>query len=138
MASTLPMAAVSAALHPLATRTADMVPRSSPETSMAAPDDCKQRKTDITCAQQDDRLVSSLDLVSLPRLTSCRVAVVFAIQSWLAESPEQKRTSTTPAYFQVGMSGKSGSLDEVETSTNGVAAMSLLVVGPTAKARTIG
>ncbi|KAF2034409.1 hypothetical protein EK21DRAFT_108031 [Setomelanomma holmii] len=32
------------------------------------------------------------------------VAVVFAIQSWLAESPEQKRTSSTPAYFQVGMS----------------------------------
>ncbi|KAG9187793.1 hypothetical protein G6011_05664 [Alternaria panax] len=32
------------------------------------------------------------------------VAVVFAIQSWLAETAEQKRTSTTPAYFQVGMS----------------------------------
>ncbi|KAH8623942.1 hypothetical protein IG631_21647 [Alternaria alternata] len=32
------------------------------------------------------------------------VAVVFAIQSWLAETPEQKRTSSTPAYFQVGMS----------------------------------
>ncbi|KAF2245084.1 hypothetical protein BU26DRAFT_462877 [Trematosphaeria pertusa] len=31
------------------------------------------------------------------------VAVVFALQSWLAESPEQKRTSTTPAYFSVGM-----------------------------------
>ncbi|OAL57023.1 translation initiation factor SU [Pyrenochaeta sp. DS3sAY3a] len=32
------------------------------------------------------------------------VAVVFAIQSWLAETPEQRRTSTTPAYFSVGMS----------------------------------
>merc|ERR1711964_239225 len=32
------------------------------------------------------------------------VAVVFTIQSWLAETPEQKKTSTTPAYFQVGMS----------------------------------
>ncbi|KAF2653974.1 SUI1-domain-containing protein [Lophiostoma macrostomum CBS 122681] len=31
------------------------------------------------------------------------VAVVFAMQSWLAESPEQKRTSSTPAYFSVGM-----------------------------------
>jgi hypothetical protein len=51
--------------------------------------------------------VSILRLVSLPMLISCRVAVVFAIQSWLAESPEQKRTSTTPAYFQVGMSGTS-------------------------------
>ncbi|KAI4629557.1 uncharacterized protein J4E87_002742 [Alternaria ethzedia] len=35
------------------------------------------------------------------------VAVVFAIQSWLAETPEQKKTSTTPAYFQVGMSAMS-------------------------------
>ncbi|KAF2643440.1 hypothetical protein P280DRAFT_447027 [Massarina eburnea CBS 473.64] len=32
------------------------------------------------------------------------VAVVFALQSWLAESPEQRRNSTTPAYFSVGMS----------------------------------
>ncbi|KAH9868258.1 hypothetical protein J1614_007330 [Plenodomus biglobosus] len=35
------------------------------------------------------------------------VAVVFAIQSWLAETPEQKKTSTTPAYFQIGMSAMS-------------------------------
>ncbi|EMD89975.1 hypothetical protein COCC4DRAFT_158175 [Bipolaris maydis ATCC 48331] len=32
------------------------------------------------------------------------VAVVFAIQAWLAETAEQRKTSTTPAYFQVGMS----------------------------------
>ncbi|PVI06556.1 hypothetical protein DM02DRAFT_649678 [Periconia macrospinosa] len=32
------------------------------------------------------------------------VAVVFAIQSWLAESPEQSKNSATPAYFSVGMS----------------------------------
>jgi hypothetical protein len=32
------------------------------------------------------------------------VAVVFAVQAWLAETAEQKKTSTTPAYFQVGMS----------------------------------
>ncbi|KAF2132256.1 hypothetical protein P153DRAFT_364687 [Dothidotthia symphoricarpi CBS 119687] len=31
------------------------------------------------------------------------VAVVFAIQSWLAETPDQKRKSTTPAYYSVGM-----------------------------------
>ncbi|KAF2477272.1 uncharacterized protein BDR25DRAFT_300259 [Lindgomyces ingoldianus] len=30
-------------------------------------------------------------------------SVVFAMQSWLAETPEQKRTSSTPAYFSVGM-----------------------------------
>lgn len=61
---------------------------------------------DITCSQQDDRMVSFFHLVSRPVLISHRVAVVFAIQSWLAESPEQKRTSTTPAYFQVGMAGE--------------------------------
>ncbi|KAL6712596.1 hypothetical protein ACN47E_000473 [Coniothyrium glycines] len=32
------------------------------------------------------------------------VAVVFAVQAWLAETPEQKKTSTTPAYYQIGMS----------------------------------
>ncbi|KAL6151087.1 hypothetical protein ACJQWK_11018 [Exserohilum turcicum] len=32
------------------------------------------------------------------------VSVVFAIQAWLAETPEQQKTSSTPAYFQVGMS----------------------------------
>ncbi|KAJ4287009.1 hypothetical protein N0V90_012890 [Kalmusia sp. IMI 367209] len=32
------------------------------------------------------------------------VAVVFALQSWLAETPEQRRTAATPAYFSVGMS----------------------------------
>ncbi|KAH7126742.1 hypothetical protein B0J11DRAFT_526340 [Dendryphion nanum] len=31
------------------------------------------------------------------------VSVVFSLQSWLAETEEQKRTSTTPAYFSVGM-----------------------------------
>jgi hypothetical protein len=50
--------------------------------------------------------VSSIHLVSPALLTSCRVAVVFAIQSWLAESPEQAKSSATPAYFQVGMSGE--------------------------------
>ncbi|KAF3050718.1 hypothetical protein E8E11_004938 [Didymella keratinophila] len=31
------------------------------------------------------------------------VSVVFSVQSWLAETQEQKKTSTTPAYFSVGM-----------------------------------
>jgi hypothetical protein len=38
------------------------------------------------------------------RLTKSRVAVVFAIQSWLAETSEQRKTAATPAYFSVGMS----------------------------------
>lgn len=58
-----------------------------------------------------------------------RVAVVFAIQSWLAESAEQRKTSTTPAYFQVGMSCKSYDLvPEIPHSTNAVIVMSLVVV----------
>lgn len=36
-------------------------------------------------------------------LIRCRVSVVFSVQSWLAETSEQKKTSTTPAYFSVGM-----------------------------------
>ncbi|KAL5397617.1 hypothetical protein PMIN02_002121 [Paraphaeosphaeria minitans] len=32
------------------------------------------------------------------------VAVVFALQSWLAETADQRRTAATPAYFSVGMS----------------------------------
>ncbi|KAK5003952.1 hypothetical protein LTR28_009528, partial [Elasticomyces elasticus] len=46
--------------------------------------------------------------ISLPgtltlSLIIARTAVVFALQSWLAESPEQKRTASAPAYFSVGM-----------------------------------
>lgn len=40
-------------------------------------------------------------------LIRCRVSVVFSVQSWLAETQEQKKTSTTPAYFSVGMAGMS-------------------------------
>jgi hypothetical protein len=32
--------------------------------------------------------------------------VLFALQSWLSESPTQKANSTTPGYFSVMMSGK--------------------------------
>ncbi|KAF4999465.1 hypothetical protein FDECE_11501 [Fusarium decemcellulare] len=31
-------------------------------------------------------------------------AVVFSIQSWLGESEDSKKNSTTPGYFSVGMS----------------------------------
>lgn len=73
--------------------------------------------------------MSSSDRVSLSVLTCCRVAVVFAIQSWLAETPEQAKTASTPAYFQVGMSGKTPS-SNIGRVTDQVAAMSLLVVSP--------
>ncbi len=39
-------------------------------------------------------------------LIHSRVSVVYSVQSWLAETPEQKKTSTTPAYFSVGMARK--------------------------------
>ena len=32
-----------------------------------------------------------------------RASVVFALQTWLAETPEQRRTTSTPGYFSVGM-----------------------------------
>ena len=32
-----------------------------------------------------------------------RASVVFAIQNWLGESQEAKKTSSQPAYFSVGM-----------------------------------
>ncbi|KAL1611645.1 hypothetical protein SLS59_000364 [Nothophoma quercina] len=35
------------------------------------------------------------------------VSVVYSIQSWLAETPDQKSKTTTPAYFSVGMARKS-------------------------------
>jgi len=33
-------------------------------------------------------------------------ALIFALQNWLAETPEQKKTNTTPGYVSVGMSGE--------------------------------
>lgn len=30
-------------------------------------------------------------------------SVLFAIQTWLSETPSQRATSSTPAYFSVGM-----------------------------------
>ncbi|KKY28954.1 hypothetical protein UCDDS831_g00039 [Diplodia seriata] len=45
-------------------------------------------------------------------------AVIFALQTWLAETPEQKKKASTPGYFSVMM-----------------AFMSLLVVRRTLKAR---
>ncbi|KAF2228784.1 hypothetical protein EV356DRAFT_494908 [Viridothelium virens] len=30
-------------------------------------------------------------------------SVIIALQAWLAETPEQKKTATTPTYFSVGM-----------------------------------
>lgn len=32
-----------------------------------------------------------------------RTAVVFALQSWLAETPAKKKASSTPGYFSVAM-----------------------------------
>jgi hypothetical protein len=69
-------------------------------------------------------------LIFVPRslLTRYRVAVVFAIQSWLAETAEQKKTSTTPAYFQVGMSSMYCHCLTLHHYSNQSAVMSLLVV----------
>lgn len=37
-------------------------------------------------------------------LIRCRVSFVFALQSWLAETPSQKESAATPAYMSVFMS----------------------------------
>jgi hypothetical protein len=50
--------------------------------------------------------VSLAVIYNHPGLIQYRVAVVFAVQSWLAESAEQRATSTTPGYFSVGMACK--------------------------------
>lgn len=33
-----------------------------------------------------------------------RVSLVFSLQSWLAETPEQRKTANTPAYMSIFMS----------------------------------
>lgn len=38
------------------------------------------------------------------RLTTVRASVVFSLQAWLSESPEQAKTASQPAYFGVGLS----------------------------------
>jgi hypothetical protein len=40
-------------------------------------------------------------------LKSTRASVVFAIQSWLGESSESRKSASQPAIFSVGMSGES-------------------------------
>jgi hypothetical protein len=39
-------------------------------------------------------------------LTSCRASVVFAIQNWLGEGEDTKKSASQPAYFSVGMARK--------------------------------
>lgn len=36
---------------------------------------------------------------------TCRVAVLFSLQSWLGESEETRKGNGTPGYFNVGMAG---------------------------------
>lgn len=108
MASTLPMAAVCAGPRDYCC-VAQLIwyPRSSPGTSRQFLNAFYVALcTDPGCPAQDDWLVGLVTAVLRSPTDPVRVAVVFAIQAWLAETPEQKRTSTTPAYFQVGMSSK--------------------------------
>jgi hypothetical protein len=39
-------------------------------------------------------------------LTATRTSVVFAIQNWLGESEDTKKTASQPAYLSVGMACK--------------------------------
>ena len=35
-----------------------------------------------------------------------RTSLVFSLQTWLAETPEQQKNATTPGYLSVIMAGK--------------------------------
>ena len=35
-----------------------------------------------------------------------RASLVFAVQTWLAETPDQAKKAGTPSYLSVGMSGR--------------------------------
>lgn len=38
------------------------------------------------------------------------VAVIFAVQNWLSETPESQKTASTPGYMTVGMARMSTSI----------------------------
>jgi hypothetical protein len=60
-----------------------------------------------------------------------RASVVFAIQNWLGESQEAKKSSSQPAYFSVGMSSELlGPFCWLRGNANpGLLVMALVVVG---------
>ena len=59
--------------------------------------------------RQNDWMVGCQSMLAYTKLALTiryRTAMVFAIQQWLAETPESRKHSQTPGYFAVGMSGK--------------------------------
>ncbi|KAL8792611.1 MAG: hypothetical protein Q9195_004834 [Heterodermia aff. obscurata] len=56
----------------------------------------KDEKSDIATT-----MASTLPMAAM--FTKNKASLVFAIQTWLAETPEQTRTSGTPSYLSVGM-----------------------------------
>ena len=56
---------------------------------------------------QDDWLVSLSVLAVLLPLITYRASFVFAVQTWLAQTPEQAKKSGTPGYMGAGMACKS-------------------------------
>jgi len=40
------------------------------------------------------------------------VAVIFAVQNWLSETPESQKTASTPGYMTVGMARMSALSDD--------------------------
>ncbi|CAF9909378.1 MAG: Eukaryotic translation initiation factor eIF-1 [Heterodermia speciosa] len=62
----------------------------------ADPSKNKDEKSDIATT-----MASTLPMAAM--FTKNKASLVFAIQTWLAETPEQTRTSGTPSYLSVGM-----------------------------------
>jgi len=57
---------------------------------------------------QDDWMVSiCTGLLSVSALTFCRVSLIFTLQTWLAESPGKRKSSSAgPGYLNVGLARK--------------------------------
>ncbi|PWY67501.1 translation initiation factor SU [Aspergillus heteromorphus CBS 117.55] len=53
-------------------------------------------------ADMSSAMSSTMPMAAM--FTRNRVSFVFSLQSWLGETPEQKRTASTPAYMSVFMS----------------------------------
>jgi hypothetical protein len=47
--------------------------------------------------------LGAVELKSSLTLFNPRASVVFSVQSWLGESEETKKNTSTPGYFSVGM-----------------------------------
>ncbi len=58
-----------------------------------------------SCAK-GHRIADAVHVILMLTCRMFRAAVVFSLQSWLGESEETRKNSSTPGYFSVGMARK--------------------------------